>query len=86
MANDPSMTVTNAEGGHRSTSLCSLGQMCMELGRGKKDFSLDWDVAKESTGNAEADRLMRPFANGKFDLNVNLAEFGLKFADVMKGC
>ena len=81
-ANDPTMTVTNAEGGHRSTSLCSLGQMCMELGRGKKDFSLDWDVAKESTGNAEADRLMKPLASGRFDLNVNLAEFGLKFADI----
>ena len=83
-ANDPTMTVTNAEGGHRSTSLCSLGQMCMELGRGKKDFSLDWDAAKESTGNAEADRLMKPLANGKFDLNVNLAEFGLTFDDVVR--
>ena len=79
LASDPSMTVTNAEGGHRSTSMCSLGQMCMELGRGKKDgFSLAWDPVKESTGNAEADALMKPFANGKFDLKVNLAEFGLK--------
>ena len=28
--------------------------------------------------SAEADALMKPFANGKFDLKVNLAEFGLK--------
>ena len=77
LAQDPSMTVTNAEGGHLSTALCSLGQMCMELGRGKKSFRLDWDAEKESTGNADHDRLMKPFSNGKFDLGVNLAEFGL---------
>ena len=85
-ANDPSMTATNAEGGHRSTSLCSLGQMCMELGRGKKDgFSLAWDVNKEQTGNAAADALMKPFARDRFDLRVNLAEFGLDFDKVIKG-
>lgn len=85
-AGDPSRTVTNAEGGHRSTSMCSLGQMCMELGRGKTDgFSLAWNAKTESTGNATADALMKPFANGKFDLKVNLAEFGLKFDEVMKG-
>ena len=85
-ANDPSMTVTSAEGGHRSTSMCSLGQMCMELGRGRKEgFSLAWDPAKELTGNAKADALMKPFANGKFDPKVNLAEFGLDFNQVMKG-
>ena len=83
-ANDPSMTVTNAEGGHRSTSLCSLGQMCMQLGRGKRDFSLEWNVTTESTGNVEADALMKPLANGKFSLDANLAEFGLTVADVLK--
>lgn len=82
---DPSATVTSAEGGHLSTSLCSLGQMCMELGRGKKDFSLSWDAAMESTGNADADALMKPFARGKFDLNVNLGEFGLDL-DTMLRC
>ena len=81
---DPSATVTNAEGGHLSTSLCSLGQMCMELGRGKKDFSLSWDVAKETTGNADADALMKPFARDKFDLNVNLREFGLDLETMLK--
>ena len=86
LANDPMLTETNAEGGHRSTSMCSLGQMCMELGRGKKDgFSIDWDIVAESTGNAAVDALMKPFASGKFDLKVNLAEFGLDFNDVMKG-
>ena len=81
LAQNPTMTVTNAEEAHRSTSLCSLGQMCMELGRGKKEFSLDWDAKAESTGNADYDKLMKPFANGKFDLAVNLAEFGLNLAD-----
>ncbi len=84
-ANDPSMTVTNALGGHLSTAMCSLGQMCMELGRGKKSYSLKWDVEKETTGDAAADALMKPFARDKFDLKVNLAEFGLDFDEVMKG-
>ena len=84
-AQDPSMTVTNAELAHRSTSMCSLGQMCMELGRGRKaGFRLAWDAAKESTGSADADALMKPFARDKFDLKVNLADFGLKFDEIVK--
>jgi len=69
-ARDPRLTVTSAEVGHRSTSACSLGQMCMELGRGKSSFALDWNPAKESTGNAAADAMMKPFSNGnaKYDL------------------
>jgi len=59
--------------------------MCMELGRGKSSFSLKWDSQRECTGNAEADALMKPFANGKFDLKVNLAEFGLDFDKIIKG-
>ena len=83
LARDPSMTVTNAEGGHRSTTICSLGQMCMELGRGRKNgFSLSWDPQTESTGNREADALMRPFARDCFDLKVNLAEFGLDLSSI----
>ena len=78
-ANDPSLTATNAEEGHRSTALSSLGMMCMELGRGRKDgFTLSWDAQRETTGKAEYDALMKPFSNGKFDLKVNLAEFGLE--------
>jgi hypothetical protein len=56
----------------------------MELGRGKKSFSLDWDAAKETTGNKEYDKLMKPFARDKFDLRVNLAEFGLKLENELK--
>ena len=84
-AGDPKMTVTNALGGHLSTAMCSLGQMCMELGRGKASYSLNWDPAKESTGNAAADAMMKPFARDKFDLRVNLKEYGLDFDEVMKG-
>ena len=84
-AGDPKMTVTNALGGHLSTAMCSLGQMCMELGRGKKSYSLKWNPAKESTGDAAADALMKPFARDSFDLKVNLKEFGLDFDEVMKG-
>ena len=85
VANDPSATATNAREGHLSTALSSLGMMCMELGRGKKDgASLSWDCAKETTGNAGYDKLMTPFANGRFNLDVNLAEFGLKFEDAVR--
>ena len=61
--------MTNAEEGHLSTALCSLGQMCMELGRGRKEFSLSWDAVRETTGNAAADALMKPFARDRFDLD-----------------
>ena len=84
-AGDPKATVTNALGGHLSTAMCSLGQMCMEMGRGRKSYSLKWDPAKEMTGDAAADALMKPFARDKFDLKVNLKEFGLDFDEVMKG-
>ncbi len=79
-AADPTRTATNAEEGHRSTALSSLGMMCMELGRGRKDgASLNWDSASETTGNAEYDKLMKPFGNGQFNLNANLVEFGLNY-------
>ena len=83
--NDPDRTVTNALGGHLSTAMCSLGQMCMRLGRGRSSFSLKWDAAKETTGDASADALMKPFSRDRFDLKVNLKEFGLDFDEVMKG-
>jgi predicted dehydrogenase len=78
-------TVTSAEIAHRSTSACSLGQMCMELGRGKKSFSLGWDAGRETTGNAEYDKLMEPFARDKFDLKVNLGEWGYDYSELIKG-
>ena len=85
VANDKNATVTRAEVGHRSTSACSLGQMCMELGRGKKSARVDWDWKKETTGNVDADKLMTPFARDKYDLRVNLKEFGLDYETVLKG-
>ena len=81
---DPDYTVTNAEGGHRSTAFCSLGRMCMELSRGKKEGSLVWDAAKEVTGNPEANEMLRPFARGKFDLRIPLAKTGLDYEKMIK--
>jgi hypothetical protein len=57
----------------------------MEMGRGRKSYSLKWDSTTEMTGDAAADALMKPFARDKFDLKVNLKEFGLDFDEVMKG-
>ena len=81
---DPEYTVTNAEGGHRSTAFCSLGRMCMELSRGKSEGSLNWDAAKEVTGNPAADKMLRPFARGKFDLRIILAKAGLNYEKMIK--
>jgi hypothetical protein len=82
--NDATATATTAEIAHRSSCVCCLGQMCMELGRGKKSFSLNSDSKKESTGNAEYDKLMTPFARDKYDLKINLGEFGIKYDDMVK--
>jgi len=71
---DPQYTVCDAVGAHKSTAFCSLGRMCMELGRGRKGgATLAWDAAKEVSGNAEADRLLVPFARGKYDLRRSFA-------------
>ncbi len=79
-AEDPKLTATNAEGGHRSTAFCSLGRMCMELSRGKKDgASLDWDATKEISPNAEANKMLVPFARGKYDLRLSLKAAGLDY-------
>jgi len=85
LASDPKLSVTNAEGGHRSTAFCSLGRMCMELSRGKKDGAfLKWDAAKEVSGDPVADRMLAPFARGKYDLHVPLAAAGLDYAKMIK--
>jgi len=81
---DPVYTVTNAEGGHRSTAFCSLGRMCMELSRGKKEGTLGWCAKKETTGNAEADRMLTPFARGKYDLCRSLAAAKYDYAKMVK--
>ena len=70
---DPSFTVTNAEEAQRSSSVCCLGQMCMQLGRGKKEFALNWNPKAETTGDAVADALMAPFARGRFNLDAAVA-------------
>ena len=71
---DPRYTVSTAEEAHKSTAFCSLGRMCMELGRGKKDgATLAWNAVKEISGNAEADRMLVPFARGKYDLRRSFA-------------
>ncbi len=81
---DPSYTVTDAEGGHKSTAFCSLGRMCMELSRGRKEGSLSWDAKNEVTGNAEADAMLAPFARGRFDLRNSLKAAGLDYAKMIK--
>ncbi len=45
--------VTNAEIGHRSTSVCTLGHLCMKTGK-----TLKWDSKTETTDNAEANTLL----------------------------
>ena len=84
LAEDPSLSVTNAEGGHRSTAFCSLGRMCMELSRGKSEGLLNWNAATETTGNAEADRMLAPFARGEYDLRRPLAAAGLDYEKMIK--
>ena len=82
---DAQYTVCDAEGAHKSTAFCSLGRMCMELGRGKKDgATLAWDAKKEISGNAEADKMLVPFARGKYDLKPILAAAGLDYATYIK--
>ena len=82
---DPQYTVCDAEGAHKSTAFCSLGRMCMELGRGKKDgATLAWDAKKEISGNAEADKMLAPFARGKYDLRYPLADARLDYEKMIK--
>ena len=82
---DPAFTVTNAEAAQRSSSACCLGQMCMELSRGKAaGASLKWCAKKESTCCEAAKRMLKPFARGEYDLAKTLARFGWKIEDVLK--
>ena len=82
---DPQYTVCDVEGAHKSTAFCSLGRMCMELGRGKKDGAeLKWDAKNEVSGDPEADRMLAPFARGRYDLRYPLAAAGLDYAKMLK--
>lgn len=82
---DPQYTVCDAEGAHKSTAFCSLGRMCMELSRGKKDgATLAWNAAKETSGNAEADKLLVPFARGDYDLRRSFAGTAYAYEKMIK--
>ncbi|MDD4102654.1 MAG: Gfo/Idh/MocA family oxidoreductase [Kiritimatiellae bacterium] len=65
--------VTNAEIGHRSTSVCSLGHMCMKTGK-----SLKWDYRTEKTDNAEANKLLLCMERGEFSIAKSLKAAGIK--------
>ena len=65
---DPSFTVTNAEEAQRSSTVCCLGQMCMKLG---KDVA--WDAKAEKSPTPGAAELMKPFRQGKFNLDRAVA-------------
>ena len=82
---DPQYTVCDAEGAHKSTAFCSLGRMCMELGRGKKEgASLAWNAKQELSNNAEANKMLVPFARGKYDLRLPLAAAGFDYEKMVK--
>ncbi len=82
---DPQYTVCDAEGAHKSTAFCSLGRMCMELGRGKKNgATLAWDAAKEVSGSAEADKMLVPFARGTYNLKDPLTAAGLDYEKMIR--
>ena len=55
--------VTNAEIAHRSTSVCTLGHLCMKTGK-----SLKWDWKTERTDNEEANRLLVCPERGSFSI------------------
>ncbi len=80
-AGDPELTATNAEAAQRSSTVCCLGQMCMKLGR-----TVNWDAKNESVGNdKEAAKLMVPFARGKYNVDAELARYGIRTEDVLRG-
>ena len=82
---DPGYTVSTAVEAHKSTAFCSLGRMCMELGRGKKDgATLAWDAAKETSGDGEADKMLAPFARGRYDLRRSFAGTGYDYGKMIR--
>ena len=57
----------------------------MELGRGKAaGATLAWDAAKEVSGNAEADRMLVPFARGRYNLREPLEAAGYDYEKMIR--
>jgi hypothetical protein len=57
----------------------------MELSRGRKDgATLAWDAKSEISGDREADRMLAPFARGRFDLRRTLGAAGLDYDTFIK--
>ena len=82
---DPSYTATNAAIAQSSSTACCLGQMCMELSRGKKDgASLKWCPKTETTCCEAAQKMLKPFARGEYDLAKTLKRFGKDIASFLK--
>ena len=65
---DPKFTVTNAWEAQRSATACTLGYMCMKLGR-----TVEWDAKTETCKTPGAAALMKPFARGKYNLDRAIA-------------
>ena len=65
--------VTNAEAAHRSTSVCTLGHMCMKVGK-----ALKWDYKTETTDNAEANKLMAFPERDRFSIPKVLKAAGIE--------
>ena len=83
---DPTYTATNAEEAQRSSTVCCLGRMCMELGRGKKGgASLKWNPATETTCCQAAAPMLVPFARGKYDVKLELKRYGFDYETVLRG-
>ena len=68
LAEDPKYTVTNAWEAQRSATACTLGYMCMKLGK-----EIRWDAKAEKCLTPEAERLMAPFRRGRFNLDKAVA-------------
>ena len=59
--------------------------MCMERGRGKQGgTTLAWDAARETTGDAEADKLLTPLARGQYDLRRAFAGTAYAYEKMIK--
>jgi len=68
LRNDPKYTVTNAWEAQRSATACTLGYMCMKLGK-----TVVWDAKSETCATPGTDALIKPFARGKFNLDRAIA-------------